>query len=134
MMYFSNLFLQSFPSCSVHFSFPLRNLPKLCSSWFNDQSRAENSNNLDITTHLPEQSISGTTRRHQRKMPFRRKNWCGCIQVSIHFFNSIKINCDISCLGIYRLWNTSVAYILHEYLLLYNNTMHWEARCLWLIS
>lgn len=85
--------LQNLPSCSINIQ-SFQKLPKICSTWslwckenetaegeqtaghFNpacDQSTSQSSATLTrVPPKLP---------RHHRKMPFRRRAWCGCFQV-----------------------------------------------------
>lgn len=85
--------LQNLPSCSINIQ-SFQKLPKICSTWslwckeneapegeqttghFNptcDQSTSQSSTTLTrVPPKLP---------RHHRKMPFRRRAWCGCFQV-----------------------------------------------------
>lgn len=103
-----SLQLQSLPSCSINLPVSLQNLPKFCapwSSWCEDssisserQQEEEITGNYSCTTtasiNSNDQPVATVTQTsfhvppkypakyYQRKMPFRRKNWCGCLQVS----------------------------------------------------
>lgn len=105
--------LQNLPSCSINIQ-SFQKLPKICSTWslwckeneapegeqttghFNptcDQSTSQSSTTLTrVPPKLP---------RHHRKMPFRRRAWCGCFQVRqkerrLLFVVSNVCNFDIS--------------------------------------
>lgn len=103
--------LQSLPSCSINLPASLQNLPKFCapwSSWCEESSSSETQQEEEITGNyssttaasINDQPVAAITQTsfhvppkypakyYQRKMPFRRKNWCGCLQVSQ---NSIKL-------------------------------------------
>lgn len=90
----ANIFfsLQNFPSCSLNLQ-SFQSLPKICSTWSvwckeNEAQEGDTTGNYSSTC---DQSTSQSSinlvrvppklRRHHRKMPFRRRNWCGCIQV-----------------------------------------------------
>lgn len=101
-------FLQNFPSCSLSLQ-SFQSLPKICSTWSvwckeNEAQDVDAAGNYNSTC---DQSTSQSSinlvrvppklRRHHRKMPFRRRNWCGCIQVRaiaelIHFFRRTRGN------------------------------------------
>ena len=100
--------LQNFPTCSLNLQ-SFQSLPKICSTWSlwckenetqeGDTAGNYNSNNCDQSTSRSSTNLVRTPPklpRHHRKlkMPFRRRNWCGCIQVRVmrliafrwHFF------------------------------------------------
>lgn len=103
------LVLQNLPTCSINLPASLQNLPKICTSWSSwcEESSSERQEEEEITgsysctatsTSVNDQPVATTTttitqssfhvppkypaKYYQRKMPFRRKNWCGCLQVS----------------------------------------------------
>lgn len=89
------LFSQNLPSCSINIQ-SFQKLPKICSTWSlwcKEENEAQEGETTTTGNYNPscDQSTSHSsislTRvppklpRHHRKMPFRRRNWCGCIQV-----------------------------------------------------
>lgn len=104
------LYFQNLPSCSINLPVSLQNLPKFCTPWSNwceesssvssKRQEEEITGNYSCTTTTtsindqPVATISQTSfhvppkypaKYYQRKMPFRRKNWCGCLQVSVEW-------------------------------------------------
>lgn len=91
----SSFCLQSFPSCSIE---SFQKLPKICSTWSlwcQDKETQEGAEARENHNSTCDQSTSQSSAnlfrvppkrlRHHRKMPFRRRNWCGCIQVRKRF-------------------------------------------------
>lgn len=80
---------QNLPSCSINIQ-SFQKLPKLCSTWSlwckeNEEQEGNCNPSCDQSTSQSSASLSRVPPklpRHHRKMPFRRRNWCGCIQVS----------------------------------------------------
>lgn len=87
---------QSLPTCNINLS-SIQSLPKFCTwnSWCKD-SDPSSDGDLSATGNYNSTNDPSTTQstinlirippklpKHHRKMPFRRKNWCGCIQVSV---------------------------------------------------
>ena len=72
---------QSIPSCSIPIPASLQGLPRLCPSWCSEDSPESSSDNASKqqTTNF---SHASARVHHPKKMPFRKKNWCGCVQVS----------------------------------------------------
>lgn len=86
--------LQNLPSCSINIQ-SFQKLPKICSTWSLWCKENEAPDGEHTTGHFnptcdqsTSQSSISSTRvppklpRHHRKMPFRRRAWCGCFQVS----------------------------------------------------
>lgn len=82
---------QNLPSCSINIQQSFQKLPKICSTWSlwcKENEEGDAPGNFDSTCDQQSTSSANLTRvppklpRHHRKMPFRRRNWCGCIQVS----------------------------------------------------
>lgn len=105
IFFFFNFYLQNLPSCSINLQ-SFHSLPKICSTWSlwcKEEEDGEHSTADNCTTSCDQSTTQSSInlvrtppklpKRHRRKrlrMPFRRRNWCGCIQVS--FFSAYFVS------------------------------------------
>lgn len=87
-----HLNFQNFPSCSINIE-SFQKLPKICSTWSlwckeNEEGETAGNNNSSTDQSTSQSSINLVRvppKRPRLRMPFRRRNWCGCIQVRKYF-------------------------------------------------